>query len=192
MEESHDLNPEESLRIITQMIQSTKRSIKGSSFYFLFWGWLSLIANLGQFYLQEFTNFSSPHMIWLVAIPGWIVTMFYSFKTSRRSDKRPATYGGKLIMWMWIGFVISIVIVIGGGMHFNFQITALIMLFAGLATFMTGIILKFRPLIMGGSTFWILTPIALWIGIQYSPIIMAAGLITGYLIPGYLLKNADE
>lgn len=192
MEESHDLNPEESLRIITQMIQSTKQSIKGSSFYFLFWGWLALLANIAQYYLQEFTDFASPHMIWLIAIPGWIITVLYSFKYNRNTEKRTPTYGGRLIMWTWIGFVISIVIIIGGGMYFNYQITALIMLFAGFATFITGLILKFKPLIIGGSTFWILTPVALWIGIQYSPIIMAIGLITGYLIPGYLLKNADE
>jgi len=189
MEQEKEFTSAESLEIITKMINKAKGNVKQGSFYFLFWGWLVVIASLGQFYLDRFTDFEHPYMVWLIAIPGWIISMIYGYKQSNK--KTVKTYSDNLVMWVWLGFVFSILIIIFGGSYINFQITALILLFSGFATFISGLIIRFKPLIIGGSSFWIFTPIALYLGVHYAPLVMAVAIIVGYLIPGYLLKKAE-
>lgn len=187
MENEKELTSTESLEIITRMIRQTKGNAKEGSFYFLFWGWIVIIASLGHFYLDQFTSFEHPYAVWLISIPGWIITMIYSFKQAGKQKVR--TYSDSLIMWTWLAFLFSMLVVIFGGSYFNFHITALILLFSGMATFITGIIIRFNPLIIGGSSFWIFSPIALYLGTGYAPLVMAIAVIVGYLIPGYLLRK---
>lgn len=189
-QEKEHLTSEESLEIITRMIKTAQGNVKAGAFYFLFWGWIAIIASLAHFYLDMYTDYPAPYMVWLIGIPGWIVTMLYSYK--KASAARVKTYSDNLIMWTWIGFGFSILVVIFAGQHINFQITPLIMLFAGLCTFITGLIIRFKPLIIGGSSFWIFTPIAFYLPMVYSPLIMALGIAFGYLIPAYILKKHNH
>lgn len=187
MNKETELTSEESLKIISKMIKTAQGNVREGSFYFLFWGWIVVIACLGHFYLDYFTDFKQPYMVWLVTIPGWVVTMIYAYKQSGK--ERVKTYSDSILMWVWLGFMFSILIIIFGGSYFNYRITVLIMIFAGFATFVSGIIIRFKPLIIGGSSFWILAPISLVAGIIYAPLLMALGIVAGYLIPGYMLKK---
>lgn len=188
--EEHQLTSEESLRIITGMIRTAQGNVSASSFHFILWGWLVIVASLAHFYLDMFTDFNAPYMVWLIGIPGWIVSMLYGYKQSATS--RVKTYSDSLVMWTWVAFGISILIVIFAGRYVGYQITPLIMLFSGLCTFITGFIIKFRPLVIGGSSFWIFTPIAFYLPMVYSPLIMAIAVIFGYLIPAYILKKQNK
>ncbi len=188
MEQNKDLTTEQSLAIITSMIRNAKGNMRDSSFYYLFWGWLVALTSFAQFYLDVYSNFAHPYIVWLIGIPGWVITMIYSFRQGR--NESVSTYSDSLVKWIWIGFTFSILIVIFGGSYFNFQITALILLFSGFATFINGLVIRFKPLIIGGASFWIFTPIALYVGVHYAPLIMAVAIIIGYLIPGYILKKS--
>ena len=144
MEKKESLSSEESLAIISNMIRATQGNIKSNSFYFLFWGWVVILGNLGHFYLQEFTNLEYPYAIWLITIPAWVISLIYGYRKS--GEEGVSTYSGKLIMWLWLGFTFCILVIIFSG-HFGALITPTILVFAGLSTFMTGLILKFKPLI---------------------------------------------
>lgn len=187
MDNQSKLSNEESLRIITRMIQTAKGNIKGNSFHFLLWGWVVTFGNLGHFYLMEFTDFAYPYAVWLITIPTWIVSLLYGYRQS--SKERVKTYSDFLIMWTWLAFTFSIVILIFSG-KFDALLTPIILLFAGIPTFMTGLILKFKPLIYGGSSFWIFSVIAFSVEPSYSLLVSAVAIIVGYLIPGYILKSA--
>ena len=54
---------------------------------------------------------------------------------------------------------------------------------------MSGVTIKFRPLIAGGISFWILTIISRFLGPDLAPLAVPLAMLTGYLIPGYLLKK---
>ena len=60
------LKPEESLKIINDMISSAKSNFRDESFYFLFWGWLVVIANLGEFVITQYTNYPKPYQVWFL------------------------------------------------------------------------------------------------------------------------------
>lgn len=185
--QSKPLSNQESLEIITKMIQTAKGNIKGNSFYFLLWGWVAMTGNLGHYYLLVYTDYTYPFAIWLISIPAWIVSFAYGYRQS--AVARVKTYSDSLIMWVWLGFSFCLVIVIFSG-RFGETIPVLVLLFAGLATFITGCIIKFKPLIYGGASFWIFAAIAAALEPSHSLLISAVAVLVGYLIPGYKLKAA--
>ncbi len=92
-------------------------------------------------------------------------------------------------MWTWMAFMITalVLFILLYGKLNNFG--PFILMLIGLPTFLSGIIIKFRPLVIGGIVFWVLSIAANYSGDNLSPLIMAAAVIAGYLIPGYLLKK---
>jgi hypothetical protein len=64
-----------------------------------------------------------------------------------------------------------------------------ILMLVGFPTFMSGIIIKFRPLIIGGICFWIFALLVNFSGPVLGPLGVPLSMIAGYLIPGYMLKN---
>jgi hypothetical protein len=178
---------EESLRIITEMINKTKVNIGLSSFHLLFWGWLIFACSLSEYLLMRLTDFTHPYYVWFFVIPGVFVSMIYGFVTGRKAKVH--TYAEKLYMWTWMGFLIAAIIlfIIQSG---RLDIVApYILLLAGFPTFVSGFILKFRPLIAGGICFWIIALAVNFAGPALAPLGMPVAMLTGYLIPGYMLKN---
>ena len=67
-------------------------------------------------------------------------------------------------------------------------ISQYILMLVGFPTFISGFIIKFRPLIIGGILFWIIAVIVSFTAPSIAPYGMPVAVITGYLIPGYMLK----
>jgi len=178
---------EESLKIITNMINRTKVNIRNSSFHLLFWGWLIFICSLTEYILWKFTDISSPWYVWFFVIPGTFVSFIYGFTTGRKA--RFHTYADKIYVWTWIAFFIAAVvlfIILWDKMEF---VSPYILTLAAIPTFLSGFIIKFKPLIIGGITFWILAIIARFAGNEVSSLAVPVAMLTGYLIPGYMLRR---
>ncbi len=69
-----NLSARESLDIIAAMIREAKGNIQRNNFYFLFWGWLVVIANLGMYTLQRI-GYEYFYAIWLITLPAWAFTL---------------------------------------------------------------------------------------------------------------------
>lgn len=96
---------EESLKIITDMINKTKGNISQSSFHLLFWGWLIFACSLSEYLLLKFTSFASPWYVWFFVIPGVFVSLIYGGIKGRKANVH--TYADMLSMWTWLGFLIA-------------------------------------------------------------------------------------
>ena len=48
------MSGEESLRIISEMINKTKVNISQGSFHLLFWGWLIFVCSLSEYFLFRY------------------------------------------------------------------------------------------------------------------------------------------
>jgi hypothetical protein len=178
---------EESLRIITEMINRTKVNIRQSSFHLLFWGWLIFACSLSEYLLYRLTDFSNAWYVWFFVIPGVFVSMIYGFVTGRKAKVH--TYADMLYMWTWMGFLAAaIVLFIIVSKHME-TVPPFILILAAMPTFISGFIIKFKPLIFGGMTFWILALIAHFAGPSVAPLAVPVAMLTGYLIPGYLLRK---
>jgi hypothetical protein len=181
---------EESLRIISDMINRTKVNIRQGSFHLLFWGWLIFFCSLSEYLLYRLTGMENPWIIWLLVIPGSFVSFIYGYVKGKRSPFH--TYADMLYMWTWIAFFISAIvlfIIISENMA---TVGPYILTLAAIPTFISGFIVRFNPLIFGGISFWIFALIAYFAGPSVGPLAVPAAMLTGYLIPGYMLKMKDS
>jgi hypothetical protein len=184
------LTGEESLKIITEMINKTKTSISQSIFHLLFWGWLIFFCSLSEFILWKFTSFASPWYVWFFVIPGTLVSFIYGF--TRGKKETAWTYATMLYVWNWIGFFFAAVVLFIIHAKNMESFSPYILTIAGMPVLMSGWILKFRPLIIGAFTFWIFALFAHYGGPFISALATPAAMITGYLVPGYLLKRKES
>jgi hypothetical protein len=60
-----------------------------------------------------------------------------------------------------------------------------------LGTFVSGMILKFKPLVIGGVLCWLLTIVSLFVNFDYQLLLAGAAILCSYIIPGHLLRTAN-
>ncbi len=188
--EEKQMTGEESLKIITEMINKTKVNIRQSSFHLLFWGWLIFVCSLSEFLLWKFTDLTHPYYVWYFTAPGVFVSIIYGFMTGRK--ERVYTYATSVYVWTWVAFLFAAVIlfiITWGRME---SIAPLILTMSAIPLFISGVIIKFRPLIAGAGTFWIFALIAHFGGPEISGLAVPASMLTGYLIPGYMLRRKNS
>ena len=75
----------------------------------------------------------------------------------------------------------------------NYNIDAIVLVLAGNSTFLSGIVIRFRPLVYGG--------IAMWVGSilifvvkpeEFDLLIGGVSALFGYIIPAYMLKTRQK
>jgi hypothetical protein len=188
--EEKQMTGEESFGIIMEMINKTKVNISQGSFHLLFWGWLIFACSLSEFILRKFTDFAHPYYVWFFVVPGVIVSVIYGFVKGRR--ERVMTYAASVYLWTWVAFLLSAIVLFFLVQDGLGSYGPLILTLAAMPTFISGVILKFRPLLIGGFTFWIFALIAHFGGEVLSSLATPAAMLTGYLIPGYLLRRKNN
>jgi uncharacterized membrane protein len=178
---------EESLRIITEMINRTKVNIRQGSFHLLFWGWLITVCSLSEWLIIKLTSYPHPYYVWILVIPGAFVSMIYGSVNGRK--EKVHTYADMLYMWTWIGFLFAAIVLFIVQSDKMENVTPYILLLAGFPTFLSGFIIKFKPLIAGGICFWVIAILVHFAGPSLAHLGTPVAMLTGYLIPGYMLKN---
>jgi hypothetical protein len=184
--ESGNLSAQQSFNIITDMIAQAKGNVQRNNVFFLLWGWVIVIANLGMYTLSVM-KYPYPYIAWIVTIPTWIYTMYKGFKMGKSSGI--STHLDKINISLWISFGIVVFTIVAFGYKINYQINTLILLIIAIPTFVSGMILKFKPLMFGAVAFWIFGIIGFLVPRETQSLLGAMAVVCGYLVPGYLLKR---
>ncbi len=183
----------EGMQIIKEMIATSKGKIKDNSFFYLLWGWLVLSASLGNYFLIRI-EYENAWLPWpILMFLGGIVSAIQGYRIGKRS--KVITVIDKAIMYLWWGFMVLmfIVLVMTAYEKINWSSTyPLIISLYGLGTFVSGGILKFRPLIFGGIACWVISIIAFFVAPVNVLLLTALSIVIAYLIPGYILKSKEE
>ena len=190
METEKTLTHEESLAIIMAMTKSAQKSFQDNSFYFLLWGWLTLLAVTSQFIMLEFLHYEKHYNAWWLMVLGVIGSCVQGYKD--RKNKKVQSRIDDYVGYVWIAFGVMMFIVLSSMEIIGYKSAyALIIALYGLGTFITGGILHFKPLIWGGVTCWILSFVAFHAPISVLLPDMGLAITIGYIIPGYMLKRAQ-
>ena len=187
----NNFSPKDSLHLIQSMIEKTKDDISGNRIYFLMWGWTTFIGILLQFFLKVILCYKHHYLIWFITV----IPMIFSIVYTRKQGHRVRTYIGESMSHLWTGIGISFFVLIflisntkqGWLIGYPFFI-----LFYGLGTFISGKILQFKPLVIGGIINWVLAAIAILAHFDYQMLFAALAILTSYLIPGYLIKSKSK
>jgi hypothetical protein len=189
METSNDYNGK--LNVIYEMIENSKTRIRENAFFYLLWGWLVLIASLSHFIMIKFDIFYS-FLAWpVIMTAGMIISVIAGIRMGRRAGYH--TYIDTAMIYLWYGFFFTLLVIlsysIAGKIPWEIS-NALIITMYGLGTFVSGGILKFKPLIVGGICCWIIALCAFFVQGEYTLLLVSFSIIISYLIPGYLLRKA--
>jgi Flp pilus assembly protein TadB len=185
---NENLSAQESLQVIQSMIDKTKTNLGDNSIYFLLWGWLVFIACILQYILMVHVQYPKHYYAWMILFIGIIFSIIYSLKYRRKRGVK--TYVGSSMSTLWTGLTISFMALpfILSKIGWNYAFPVYILFYAT-GTFISGGLLQFKPLQMGGIVCWILAVAATFVSYQNQILLSALAILVSYLIPGYLLKN---
>jgi hypothetical protein len=185
-------SPEQSLKVIQSMIDKTRQDMSDNSIYLLVWGWLAFLAFIGQFILKHIYDYEKHYMVWSVTFVGILFSIYQGRKEKKEIKAR--TYIDESMKHLWAGmaicfFVLSMILTkLGWGtVVFPF----FIMLY-GLGTFVSGKIIQFKPLVIGGIIAWILAIGAVYVSYDYQMLFGAAAILISYIIPAYMLRAKNK
>ena len=194
-----ELTPEESFTIISKAVSNFKLNYQESANIFLLWGWVLTLACLSQFAIVKILNSTGQYelMGWL-SVGSWIVLcavgLVIQFFVIRRlnGEKKVYSYVEDYLKSLWLVCVTAIVVAIVISFLLEVSSPPIIMLIAGIGTTTTGLLIKFRPLALGGVCFFAFSIASVFVSNEYVNLLIGAAIAIGYLVPGYLLKSAKN
>ena len=190
--QQENFSPQDSLRVIQSMIDKTRRDMGNDSKYFLLWGWITFIACIGQFILKHVFEYEKHYLVWLLIIPGIIISTIFGIKEER--SRRVKTYLDDSMKYLWMGMGISFFVLsmILSRMGWGNNIFPFFILLYGLGTFVSGKFLQFIPLVAGGIIAWALAILSVFFNYDYQILFGAAAILFSYIIPAYMLRRKNN
>ena len=187
-----NFSPEQSLQLIQSMISKTKQDMSDNSIYFLVWGWITFIACTGQFVLKHIVKYDQHYQVWWLIVVGIAFSIWYGIKEGKRQKVK--TYVDESIKYLWMGmgisyFVLSIILTKVG---WDSAVFPFFIMMYGLGTFVSGSILQFRPLVIGGIIAWALAIGTVYVEYDYQMLFGAAAILVSYIIPAYMLRSRNK
>ena len=183
------LQPNDSLKIIQEIINQRKQKYEENGFFFIFWGILISVAGITQFLMYQFDfHFSKSGFVWLILMPlGFIFTFVAKMREGIKAEKQ-----GKSIDWTgWLWLVAGIGAMVGGFTQSSLKlITILIYLPLIMASLATALQLKNRLWISTSLISFVLVYSTLFINYGYYAILLTVVLAALlFLIPGIQLHS---
>ena len=186
-----ELTPSESLKLIETMIGQAKHSLQRSSFYFLMWGVLLIAAMIVNYFMAVKGDPRGGYAWAVVGVIGGITSFLHGARAGRR--QHVTTLMDRVMMWLWMGYLATLLItMMGSGVSGDPMAVGSIIVLTGLPTFVTGQLIRFRPLIFGGILFWVLGAVSYFVDTQAVALLYIAAMFFGYLVPGHLLKRQED
>lgn len=191
MKTESPLSPTESLGIIGDMIDQARFNFSKNSFYFLMWG--CLLIGAAAFQLLGKTAFPT-ELFWI----GWPIAGIIGGVISGLQGKRIAdqvghqTHIDNMYSAVWVIYFITLILLLPALVTNGIDPSGYVMILTGLPTVFTGKLIRFKPLVLGGSTFWILGLVAIFILPDHGELLFILSMITGYLIPGFMMRAIKQ
>ena len=181
------------IKVIHEMIENTKAKFRDNGFFYLLWGWLVLIASISHFIMMNL-GYEYAWLPWPVMMfGGGIVSGIAGYRLGKKASVK--TFFDTAIVSLWYAFTITLfIILVASGVGRISWDTANVLIIAlyGLGTFISGSMMKFKPLIWGGILSWFVAIVGLFLSSYYSLPLVAISIIVAYLIPGYMLKSRSK
>ncbi|MEO7312556.1 MAG: hypothetical protein ABIX01_19375 [Chitinophagaceae bacterium] len=179
----------DSFKLIESMVGTARNQMTENGHLYLLWGWVIFVCSVGQFLMQQVYHTEKFWMIWLLT---WAAAIYQVVFIRRKVKRiRVRTYSDEIIKYIWIVFVIMMAVgcfVVSNIVRMPGQVNILILLLYGMPTFLSGIVIRFRPLIVGGSCCWALAITAIFVPVPYYMLLIAAAVVVAWIVPGYLLQ----
>lgn len=208
MEQEKTLSEQDSLRLITMMINKAKESYHDTGIGAIMWGAVIAVCSLVRLSEVQF-DYRLPFDIYLLTLVAIVPQIFISIKEKR--ERKVKSYDDAYLDYIWLGFGITIFLLIHisnnifgewgswsneyrsitgqeAPVRFSEFVSPLFLMLYGLPTFITGAACKFKPMLWGGIFCWVCCIITVYTTIKIDLLLTALSAITAWFIPGILME----
>jgi hypothetical protein len=184
------MDPQQSLATIQAMISEAKQSFQRSNFYFLTWGVLFALAGVIDHVLKQ-RGVELHWLVWpVMGIVGGVISGVHCAREGRRQGVQ--TLMDRVQAWLWSSYTLTMMLMIIAVVSSGQDPNPYVLLLTGLPTFVTGALIRFRPLMVGGLLFWGIGLVSLFAFREFSSLVFAFAIVVGYIVPGILLKRQED
>jgi len=188
--EEKTLSPEESLKIISQVISQARNKFEENGFIYFFWGILIAIASFSQFILLQKEYFNINWYPYLLMPLGALFTGFYYSKKKQQSIKNQIS---KMVSISWLTISVNILIL---GFIFapwlKQNLTPIILILLSVGILVSAGTIKSRLLYFSGLIINVSAFICFYLDWVYHPLLMGFVGILAMLLPGILLMVKNK
>ena len=190
------MTPEESLQIIQKTISNSRKNMREGSFYYLLWGWTLILASLSNYAVLKYYIAKEAYaglwwkscLIWMIYVGIAMVIQYVQIARSSRR-KMVITHLDRYITTLWLSSGVIMALMVFFAFKVDSYPVPFILGITALATFVSGMMVRYSPLIVGGIIFLGASVVAMCIGGLEQLLVFAGAMILGYLIPGYMLRT---
>jgi hypothetical protein len=190
--EEKNLSQNESLELIARMIKETRNDMeRGGGNIYLLWGYLWLFVALAIYGLVQYTGDYRVQWLWFAMPVIGYPAMYYMLK---KKERRMVTLADAVISKIWIvvgvcALLLSLFMVI----NYNaFPILFVMALLINAGVAMSGMVIKFKPIIVSGFAGIVLSFSLLLIPGVEQILVFAAFSVIMLIIPGHYLNTASK
>lgn len=182
-------SPKDSLQLIDSMISRAKNRVTENGFLYLLWGWVIFICAIFHFAALKLSLFKKPELVWMIT---WGVVIFQIIYLAKlKKNEKVKTYSDGIIdaIWICFGICMFVLVIVLGRFNLWIYINSLVLLLYGIPTFLSGFVMRFTPLKLGGICCWLLAIASTFTAPVYYLLMIALAVMIAWIIPGYLLRK---
>ena len=184
------MNPSrDQIEVIASVINNTRENLKPLSINFIFWGCLVIVMSLFNYAFPSLiasTQYGDVLFWTVLPLIGMILTIYYNIKYRNKTGYE--TYLNRVIKIIWGVFNLSWIYIIALSFTLkSFHPVPPILFLLGMMLIITGLIIKFKPITLGGIFLTIFT-----FYLNFNPginllLVNIIGVSLGILVPGLSL-----
>lgn len=187
--EDRKLTEQESLQLISQMIRNAKEKVeKNAGVPFLIWGYTTVAIALAVWYMVTTTHNPAWHWLWfaIIAIGLPMYLLFYS----RAKEQQPSTktYVDRVMTNTWVVIGGSALLVGICAMFVRIPVLFIMLLMMGIGTTLTGLLIRFKAIIVSGVLSVCASFICLFINPNDQILVFALVFALMMVVPGHILN----
>ncbi len=190
--EEKKLTQQESLDIISRMINETRNNLeRGGGNIFLLWGYLWLFVSLAVYFVISASGDYRAQWLWflipLIGYPGMTLLL-------KKRTGTAVTFASSFIAKIWIvigvcALLLSLFMLIN---PFAFPMLFVMALLINAGVAISGLVIRFKPVIIAGFSGIILSFLLLLIGGFEQILVFAAFSVVMLIIPGHILNISSR
>lgn len=195
---SDSLNETQSLLVIKEMIQVSKNKLKQDGILFIVWGWALFFVSLSGYIGRSFVlTFTLENILKIFEIVPPLLAVTFTIYYIIKQRKKVQTYIGISLRYVWISLFVCMVLVnliqfnVLHSINFELQHPIFMVLMAFAVT-VTGGILRYRLIIIGGVIFGILALTASYLKLHEQLLVESVAWIISFIVPGHILYANRE
>mgnify|MGYP006266184757 CR=1 FL=1 len=185
-----EFTPQDSLAIISNMIQEARQRYEENGVIFMLWGISIAIVAAVQFYLMYIDLPEISGMIYIALVLPGIYTGYYYRNTPTRKGSNPISRIMKIV-WTALGLNLF---ALGFGFYFTLGLNLIpvILIILGTGLILSGSAIRSRLFVLAGVLTQVAGYIAFFVDPVYQPLVLSTVGVFTLFLPGYSLYRKKE